>query len=174
MEPLTIGVLVSSALGMASEAALKGVVGETVKDAYKALKAKVAGWAASDVDALEKTPASAARRAVVAEVIEGQSAEQQSEARVLAQRLIAALKKASDGPIGLDVERLNALAVDLGSITVKEGTGARFRDARVRGSFKTGPIDVGGPSEKNRYTSGSTPNRWVERGRSIWDHAYCR
>jgi hypothetical protein len=148
MEPLTIGALVSLALGMAGEATLKGVVSETVKDAYKALKAKVAGWAASDVEALEKTPVSAARRAVVAEAINGQSEEQQSEARVLAQLLIAALKDASGGPIGLDVERLEALAVDLGSISVKEGTGARFRDAKVLGSFKTGAIDVGGPSEK--------------------------
>ena len=62
MEPITIGAVVASALAMAGEAALKGVVGATVKDAYKALKEKVAGWASSDVEALEKTPASAAPR----------------------------------------------------------------------------------------------------------------
>jgi hypothetical protein len=45
--PGTIGVLTASALAMAGEAALKGVVDATVKDAYKALKGRLSRWAAS-------------------------------------------------------------------------------------------------------------------------------
>ncbi len=68
-EPVTIGVLAASALAMAGEAALKGTVSEAVKDAYKALKERVAHWAGGDVEALEKSPTSAGRQAVVAEAI---------------------------------------------------------------------------------------------------------
>ena len=39
-DPLTIGALASLVLSMGSEAALKGVVGEAVKDAYKALRTR--------------------------------------------------------------------------------------------------------------------------------------
>ena len=53
-DPVTIGVLTASALAMAGEAALKGAVGEAAKDAYKALKNRVARWAGSDVEALER------------------------------------------------------------------------------------------------------------------------
>ena len=146
-DPVTIGVLVSSALAMAGEALLKGAVGEAAKDGYKALKAKIAAWAGNDVEALEKTPSSVARRAVVAEVIDARSPDEQAEARALAQRLIAALREAG-GPIGLEVGRLDALTADLGNIRVNYGTGVRIGTASV-GTFKTGDITVGGPpSEK--------------------------
>jgi len=110
-DPVTIGVLTASALAMAGEAALKGAVGEAAKDAYKALKNRVARWAGSDVEALEKTPASQARRAVVAEVVDSQSEEEQAAVRALAQQLVAALKRS--GPVGLDVGRLEAMEVQL-------------------------------------------------------------
>jgi hypothetical protein len=148
MEPMTIGALVASTLGIAGEALLKGGLSEAAKDGYKVLKGIVASWAGSDVEALEKTPGSAPRRAVVAEAIDARTANEQATARALAQRLIAALKEAGGGPVGLDVGRLDALAVELGNITVTEGTGARIEDARVLGTFKTGNIDVGEPQPK--------------------------
>jgi hypothetical protein len=142
MEPLTIGALAASALAMASDV-VKGVVGEAVKDAYKALKEKVAGWGAGDVKALEETPTSAARRAVVAEVIDAQPVDQQSEVRALAQRLIMVLKK--DRPIGLDIGLLDKVDTELGDITAREGTGVRIEEAKG-GRLKIGAINVG-PSE---------------------------
>jgi hypothetical protein len=148
MEPVTVGALVATALAMAAEAGLKGAVGEAVKDGYKALKTKVAAWAGSDVDALEKMPGSPARRSVVAEVVDAQPPDEKDSARALAQQLIAALRGAAGGPIGLDISRLDALAVDLSAITVTEGTGARIGEVRVLGTFKTGPIDVGKPPGK--------------------------
>jgi len=51
-DPVTIGVLTASALAMAAEAVVKIAVGEAVKDAYKALKDKVAVWIGGDVEAL--------------------------------------------------------------------------------------------------------------------------
>jgi hypothetical protein len=144
---LTIGAVIASALGMAGDAIVKGAVGEAVKDSYKALKGKIAHWARDDVDALEKAPTSAARQAVVAEIIDSQPADDVAEVRALAERLIAALR--AGGNIGLDVARLEALEVRLGAITVKEGTGIRMGDVRVHGTFSTGDIKVGGPPGKS-------------------------
>jgi len=145
-DPVTIGALTASALAMAGEAALKGALGEAAKDAYKALKSRVAKWAGSDVEALEKTPASPARRAVLAEVIDSQSGEEQAALHVLAYELVAALKRG--GTIGLDIGRLEAMEVQLGDITVREGTGARMDEVRVQGTFSAGNITVGGPAKK--------------------------
>jgi hypothetical protein len=83
---------------------------------------------------------------VVAEVIDAQSGEEQAALRVLAQELIAALKRG--GPIGLDIGRLEAMEVQLGDIRVTEGTGARMDEVRVHGTFSAGNITVGGPAKK--------------------------
>ena len=141
MDTVTIGALTASALGMASEAMVKGAVGEAVKDGYKALKDKVTVWARSDVEALQENPYSPARRAVVAEVIDAKPADEQVAVQALAERLIAALREAH--PVGLDIGRLEALAVKLGSIQVTRGTGVRIGEARVRGKFEVGDIKVG-------------------------------
>jgi len=145
-DPVTIGALTASALAMAGKAALKGAVGEAAKDAYKALKSRVAKWAGSDVEALEKAPASPARRAIIAEVIDNQPGEEQAALRVLAQELVAALKRS--GAIGLDIGRLEAMDVQLGNIAVSEGVGARMGEVRAQGTFSTGNITVGGPAKK--------------------------
>ncbi len=92
-DPISIGVLAASALATAADATLKGLVGEGIKDAYKALRDKVAHWAGPDVEALEKTPASTARQAVIAEEIDRQAADEQEVVRALANALVEALKK---------------------------------------------------------------------------------
>jgi hypothetical protein len=140
-DPVTVGALVATALGMAAEAIVKGAVGEAVKDSYKALKGKVAHWAGGDFEALEAAPSSAARQGVIAELIDAQPAGEMMAVRALAERLVAALK--ANGSIGLDISRLEALEVRLGSITVKDGTGVRMGDVRVYGTFSTGDIKVG-------------------------------
>ena len=68
-DPITVGMLVAGVLSLGGEA-VKTAVGEVVKDAYKALKAKLAVWAAGDVAALESTPSSDARKAAIAEARE--------------------------------------------------------------------------------------------------------
>jgi hypothetical protein len=142
-DPVTIGALAATALAMAGEAVIKGTVGGVVKDTYKALKGKVAPWAVSDIEALEKAPTSVARKAVVAEIVDGQSADEKAAVHALAKELIAAMKSAGGSSVGLDIGRLEALDVQLGNITVTEGTGARIGEARVHGTFATGNITVG-------------------------------
>ena len=146
-DPITIGVLTASALAMAGEAALNGAVGEAAKDAYKALKSRVAHWGGIDVQALEKAPTSQAPRAVVAEIVDSQSGDEQAAVRMLAQQLLAALKRSD--PVGLDIGQLEAMEVQLGDITVTEGSGgARFKGVRVEGTFSVGNISVGDNSKK--------------------------
>jgi hypothetical protein len=118
-DEITIGGLAASTLGIASEALLKGAAGEGVKDAYRALKDKIAKWGVRDVDALEREPASAARRAVVAEIIDAQPAEEAAAVRVLAKRLIAALRTGESA--GLDVGRFEAAGLDVGRLEALEG-----------------------------------------------------
>jgi hypothetical protein len=62
------------------------------KDAYKALKAKVTRWASSEVAALEKTPESGARQAVLAEIIDNRPKEDQQAARELAEAVLKHLE----------------------------------------------------------------------------------
>lgn len=152
-DPVTIGTLAASALALASDEAVKGFVGEAVKDAYKKLKDKIAHWAGADVDALEKAPASAARQSVVAEAVDGQPPEEQALVKALAAEVIAALKseaKKSEGggAVGLDVGKLEALEVQLGAITVTDGTGVSMNEVKTTGAFKAGPINVGPPPGK--------------------------
>jgi hypothetical protein len=144
--PVTVGLLVAGALSLGGEAA-KTAVGEVVKDAYRALKTKMAVWAAGDVAELEKTPTSNARKAIIAEIVDGLSAKDQEALRDLAQILTSQLKKEAP-TIGLDVGRLDALQVELGRITVTEGIGARIQEAKVTETFKTGEISVGPPPGK--------------------------
>jgi hypothetical protein len=113
VDPVTVGALTASALAMAGDAIVKGVVGETVKDSYKALKGKIAHWAGADVDALEKAPTSAARQAVVAEIIDAQPADAKTALRPLIEQLTTALKAsgiqtAVDNSIAVGNSKVNA------------------------------------------------------------------
>ena len=147
-DPISVGVFVSWALGLAGEAIIKGAAGEAVKDAYRALKTKVSLWAGGDVGELEKTPASKPRQAVIADIVDNLSQEDRSALHDLAQALSGKLREQAP-MIGLDIGRLSAAEVDLGSITVTEGIGARIQEANVPGTFKTGDISVG-PSPGKR------------------------
>jgi hypothetical protein len=140
-EPVSIGILAASALALTGEEALKSAVGAAVKDTYAALRNKIAQWCGSDLAALEKAPRSQARKAVVAEVIDSQSADDKAIVRALAEQLVAALK--GSGGIGLDIGQLTALEIQLGDIAVTEGTGVRIGEVTVQESFKTGRIMVG-------------------------------
>jgi hypothetical protein len=152
-DPVTIGTLAASALAMAMEALGKGVLGDDAKDAFYSLKDKIVQWASSDVAALETTPMSEARKAVVAEGIEQRSPEDEESVRVLAVALIEALARdVRKVPIGIDIGRLEAMRVQLEPITVLEG-GADFLAVEVRtlGDFTTGAINVGSLSGKQDW-----------------------
>jgi hypothetical protein len=143
-DPVTIGTLAASVLAMAAEAVVKSGVGEVVKDAYKALKEKVAIWARGDIEALAKTPTSTSRQVVIAEEIDRQSPEDQADIQKLAIALNDALRNAARaGPIGIDIGRLEAARVQLAAINVTEGVGFRADEVKTTGDFTTGPIIVG-------------------------------
>jgi hypothetical protein len=149
VDPVTIGTLAASALAMAGEEVLKDAVGEAVKDAYRALKDKIASWTNDDVEAFENAPTSATRQAEVAKIVDNQSDDDKAAVRRFVEQLISALKQASSGKVALDVGRLEALEVQLGNITVTEGTGARFGDVRAD-TFRTGDLTVGDQLRKKR------------------------
>ncbi len=91
-DPVTIGDLAASALALAAPEVIKSAVGEAVKDAYKALKEKIAIWASGDVEALTNEPDSKGRQLTVAEKIDKQSPDDQSVVEALAKALMDALE----------------------------------------------------------------------------------
>ena len=146
-DPVTIGAVVAWALGLGGEAVAKGALAEAAKDAYQALKAKVSGWAATDVVELEKAPDSSARQMVIAETINRLPPHDQELLHDLAKALAGKIRE-QPPTIGLDVGRLKALEVELGNITVAKGVGARIQEAEVSGTFRAGDISVGTPPGK--------------------------
>jgi hypothetical protein len=124
-DPVTVGVLVASALGMAGDTIIKSAVGEAVRDAYKALKSKVAHWAGAEVEAMEKAPTSPGRRAVVAEIIDAQPADATTALRPLAEQLIAALQASGTADIQATVSNSNVRG------TIVTGTGNNVHSVTV-------------------------------------------
>jgi hypothetical protein len=100
---VTIGRLAALALAIAAEELGKGDLEEPTKDSYKSLKDKIAQWASGDVAALEGNPTSEARKAVVADVIERQSLDDQTSVRNLAAVLIKALENAHSDEAETDI-----------------------------------------------------------------------
>jgi hypothetical protein len=139
MPDASIGSIVATILAMFGEAALKGAAGEVAKDLYKSLKSKVAHWAKGDLEALEASPNSAGRQAVVAELVDSLPVDERTAIATLVQKLIPHLRPHA---IGLDISRLEAMSVRLGEINVSGGIGARIEEARIQGAFTTGPITV--------------------------------
>jgi len=148
MDPVTIGAFVSTALGIAGEAIVKGTAELAIKDAYAALKSKISGWiSGEDVAALEKAPTSAARQAVIAEAVDALPEADKAAVLPLAQGVADRLKE-SKTPIGVDISRLTAAQIQLGRISVTEGVGARIADSDITGTVSTGDIVVGTPPGK--------------------------
>src|SRR5271157_4043092 len=100
-----IGLFVADILAMGAEAAFKGTINEAVKDAYHALKEKIAGKSPDEVASLEHKPSSENRRAVVAEIVDAEPPNYQEDLMVLANNLAQRLRE-NAGPIGLDVRSL--------------------------------------------------------------------
>ena len=102
------------------------------------------------------TPSSAARQAIIAEIIDAQSEEDQKSLRDLAGALLAQLKESAPA-IGLDIGRLTDVETHLRTVTVTQGVGARIHEVSG-GRFEVDELNVG-PSAKNRDTSGELPTR---------------
>jgi len=147
MDPATITIgsiavaAFSEATKIIAKKALESVVGEATKEAYTALKAKIANWAAGDVAALEKSPDSTKRQELVAEEIDKQSPDDLAEIKALADVLIDELRK-QPATVGVDIGRLEAMRGRLGQITVTGGTGFHA-DEVVAEEFSLDKLTVG-------------------------------
>jgi hypothetical protein len=145
-DPVTIGGFAAPLLATAAPEALKTGASEAIKDGYKALKTKIAGWAGADVEALAKEPDSPGRQVIVAETINRQPPSGHADVRMLALALNEALSEAArSGAIGVDIGRLEAAQVHLQEINVSEGVGFRAGEVKTPGDFTVGKIDVGKP-----------------------------
>jgi hypothetical protein len=148
-DPVTIGFLAAEALSIAAKAALKGAVGEAVKDAYSQLKAKIVLWAGGDVEALEKAPDAEKRKALIAEEIDKQPENELAAVKVLATTLLDELQRGKgSNPVGIDIGRLEAMRVQLAEISVFAGTGIRIGEVKTPGEFKVEKLIVGKPLGK--------------------------
>ena len=87
-DPISVGMLVASALSLGAEAAAKTEVSEIAKDAYNELKSKISIWAVNEVSDLEKTPGSDKRKLIISEIIDGLPYKHRDELRFLALELL--------------------------------------------------------------------------------------
>jgi hypothetical protein len=127
---ISIGTLAATALSMAADSILKGLVGEAAKDSYKSLKSAVSRWTGNNIEALEKDPTSTARQAVIAEEIDRQSEREQEKVRALAAALIEALEKegVSDLPTNVTVKATSggvAAGRDIAGSTIATHSGSK-------------------------------------------------
>ncbi|MGN6085006.1 hypothetical protein [Trinickia sp.] len=144
-DPVTAGTLAVTALALAGETIVKGMVGEAVKDTYNKLKALVLRHAPNELPLLEAQPSSESRRGMVIEVLdalpESESIELVEPARQLVQMLESA---AARGSVGVDLSRLSAMNARFGTIRVNSGsTGVRATDTKLQGDFTVDSLEVG-------------------------------
>lgn len=148
-DPVTIGTLGVLALNMAGEALIKGAAGEAVKDAYGHIKGLLKRHAKSDLEALEAQPTSKARQAVMVEVIDALPINEHQEIKGLFEQLTLALQSAnSKSPIGIDIDKLSAINLNLQSVEVKSGKGGRFGEVTLAGDMTVGSLIVGDSTGK--------------------------
>jgi hypothetical protein len=145
-DPITLGLLAAQTLALAAPEILKTTVAEATKDAYKAVKEKIAHWAGAEVAALQAAPSLKSKQFAVAEAIDAQSDNEREKLRAIVQVLIERLK--ADAPaIGLDIGVLRNVETELGNISAPTGIGARIREVEG-GKLKIGDISAGDASKK--------------------------
>jgi hypothetical protein len=79
-------------------------------------------------------------------MVDRQSPEDQTEIKTLTLALNEALRKAADsGPIGLDVEKIDAAQIALKATKIQSGTGIKVGEAKTSGTFTATVSNVGEP-----------------------------
>ncbi len=124
------------------DALAKPLVGEAVKDAYKALKAQMP-WAGDSLAALEQEPQSKGRQLVLQEGLEKRPATDLAALEPLAQALLDHLRREHPAPVGVDIRKLEAVNFRVGTLSVEEGTGVRIEEAKLTGDVSFDQINVG-------------------------------
>jgi hypothetical protein len=124
------------------DALAKPLVGEAVKDAYKALKAQMP-WAEESLGALEQEPQSKGRQLVLQEGLEKRPATDLAALEPLAQALLDHLRREYPAPVGVDIRKLDAVNFRVGTLSVEDGTGVRIKEAKLSGDVSIGEITMG-------------------------------
>ena len=98
------------------------------------LRAKVSHWASGDVVALEKDPKNTKRQELIADEIDRQPPEELAVVRTLTSVLVEELqRRQSQGPIGIDVGRLDAPVFVLAKSTSLRASGCALKNCHSRG-----------------------------------------
>ena len=144
-DPVSLGGFVATVLAIGADAALKVGIGEAVKDAYRGLKGLLSPLAASEVEALEKAPASKGKQLAVAEIIDGQTDDNARRkikelALALSEALQAAEKKS---PIGINIKDLETAYLDIKNMVVESGQGIVVEKANIPGGVTIESLTVG-------------------------------
>ncbi len=116
---LTIGSLAATVLAMTAEASPRGILGETTRGAYAALKTRIAQWASRDVAILERMYASWTRKDHIAKIIEQQPPADQASIKDLTSALLEGLKQdVLRGSVGISIRRLEVMHQQLMAVGV--------------------------------------------------------
>ena len=144
MEPIS-AISLSLALG-AGAVAGKEIVSALVKDAYAALKARIASrYPEVSVEQLEAAPQSKARRAVIEEDLTAAGAETDLDLVAAARELIERVKRdapAAATAIGVDLKDVEAANLRLADITAS-GTGVKVEKSKVHGDIDIQGVRAG-------------------------------
>ncbi|MCT9106552.1 hypothetical protein N4G69_13035 [Streptomyces mirabilis] len=147
MDPVTV---IVSALAAGAVSGLRESAVSAVKDTYAVLRKLIADrYADVDVQPVERTPTSSAKRESLAEDLTAAGANGDAELLTVAQRLIAAVRNHEPGAgeaIGVDLERIEAAALRIRDVQAS-GTGIRVRDAQFGGDIDISEVQAGRPPE---------------------------
>jgi hypothetical protein len=114
VDPVTIGELVASALTMVGSEVLKGTASKAVKDAYEALKGKIANWAALDPEKInEQHVLSRPIQTEIAEAVDARSPVDQLEIRKLVEQILI---EYGTVPNGMQIAPLKTMEVKIENI----------------------------------------------------------
>jgi hypothetical protein len=143
VDPIT---LLVSALAAGAASAVKETAGKAITDAYAALKDAIKKkYAGVDLAPVEQKPASAPKRASLAEDLEAVGAGKDADLAELAGRLLEELQKHDPDAgraVGVDISGLRAASLNIREVRGRD-VGVSLRDAEVAGHVDISGI-VGG------------------------------
>ena len=163
MDPISA---IVGALAAGSLAALKDGANDAIKRAYGALRDLIRGRSEHvDIDAIERGPASEARRAVLAEELQTAGLSEDQEVLEAAIELAAILRQhdtAAAAAVGVDLEGIKAGNIRISGVD-STGSGVRARRVEATGdltieSVKAGPEKL--PTCRWPATWPATRFRW--------------
>jgi hypothetical protein len=143
MEVLTV---IAAALAFAGGEAAKTVVGEAVKDAYRAVKKFLSGeYPQVDLTAIENDPESKGQQLVLVEKLTNSNAAADPKFSPLAKRLVdavAAESRNTGAQTGVQLDDFEAASLRINDV-IASGTGILIRGGRIKGRAEFTNIRAG-------------------------------